>query len=77
MPQAQMTLDEKFAIAKKAHEFESAGNMEEYERVMKQLPMPSYLAKFAKDKIGIDFLLNGGWNLSEAEAEFGQNWLTK
>jgi len=35
------------------------------------------LAKVAKEKIGVDFLINGGWNLSEAEAEFGQNWLVK
>jgi len=41
------------------------------------MPMPPYLAKVAKEKIGINFLINGGWNLSEAEAEFGQNWLNK
>jgi hypothetical protein len=39
--------------------------------------MPPYLAKIAKEKIGSDFLINGGWNLSEAEAEFGKDWLTK
>jgi len=27
--------------------------------------------------MGVDFLINGGWNLSEAEAEFGQGWLSK
>jgi len=30
-----------------------------------------------KEKMGVDFLINGGWNLSEAEAEFGQGWLSK
>jgi hypothetical protein len=30
-----------------------------------------------KEKVGVDFLINGGWNLSEAEAEFGFNWLSK
>jgi hypothetical protein len=39
--------------------------------------MPPYLAKIAKEKIGADFLINGGWNLSEAEAEFGSDWLVK
>jgi hypothetical protein len=39
--------------------------------------MPPYLAKVAKEKSGKDFLLNGGWNLSEAEAAFGLDWLSK
>jgi len=39
--------------------------------------MPSYLAKIMKEKMGADFLINGGWNLSEAEAEFGPDWLSK
>jgi hypothetical protein len=39
--------------------------------------MPPYLAKVAKKTMGADFLINGGWNLSEAEAEFGRDWLSK
>ncbi|GHU76022.1 hypothetical protein FACS189461_3080 [Spirochaetia bacterium] len=79
MPQAQtMTLDEKLAIAEKAHEYKIAGNMEEYERIMRQeLPLAPYLAEFAKSHLGSDFLVKGGFNLSEAEAEFGSDWLSK
>jgi hypothetical protein len=79
MPQAQtMTLNEKFAITAKAREFKNAGNMEEYERILRQeLPLAPYLAKFAKSHVGSDFLVKGGFNLSEAEAEFGSDWLTK
>jgi hypothetical protein len=79
MPQARiMTLDEKFEIADKALEFKNAGNMEEYIRIMRQeLPLAPYLAEFAKSHLGADFLIKGGFNLSEAEAEFGQDWLTK
>jgi len=29
-----------------------------------------------KEKMGIDFLINSGYNLSEAEAEFGPNWIS-
>jgi len=77
MPQAQtMTLDEKLAISCKAAELWDAGDKEGYDRLMKTAPMPPYLAKVAKEKIGIDFLINGGWNLSEVEAEFGPDWLT-
>ena len=79
MPQAQtMTLDEKCAIVEKAHEYKVAGNMTEYERIMRQeMPLAPYLAKFAKSHVGSDFLIKGGFNLSEAEAEFGSDWLTK
>ena len=77
MPQTQtMTLDEKLAISNKALDLLDAGDREGYNRLMKTAPMPPYLAKVAKEKIGVDFLINGGWNLSEAEAEFGQNWLS-
>jgi hypothetical protein len=72
-----MTLDEKLAIACKAATLRQAGDKEGYTRLMRTLPMPPYLAKVAKEKIGADFLINGGWNLSEAEAEFGSNWLVK
>jgi hypothetical protein len=43
---------------------------------MKTAPLPPYIAKVIKEKVGADFLVNSGWNLSEAEAEFGQNWLS-
>jgi hypothetical protein len=31
----------------------------------------------AKEFIGVDFLMQGGFNLSEAEAEFGPGWLAQ
>jgi hypothetical protein len=37
--------------------------------------MPPYLAKIMKEKMGADFLIKGGYNLSEAEEEFGHSWL--
>ena len=78
MPQTQtMSIDEKLIIGCKAAELRKAGDMEGADRLVKSIPMPPYLAKVAKEKIGIDFLLNGGWNLSEAEAEFGSDWLIK
>ena len=78
MPQAQtMTLDEKLAIACKAAALHDAGDREGHMRLMKTTPMPPYIAKVLKEKVGLDFLLNGGWNLSEVEAEFGSAWLNK
>ena len=76
MPQT-MTLDEKLTIGCKAAALRKAGDEEGADRLVKSIPMPPYLAKVAKEKIGLDFLINGGWNLSEVEAEFGTSWLVK
>jgi len=74
MPQIEtMTLDEKLAIACKAAELWQAGDREGYSRVIMTAPLPPYLAKVIKEKIGLDCLLNLGWNLSEVEAEFGSD----
>jgi hypothetical protein len=76
MPQAQnMTLDEKLAISNKALALWEAGDTEGSSNLMKKLPIPPYLAKVLKEKVGADIIKIGGWDLSEVEAEFGPNWL--
>ena len=72
-----MSLDEKLAISNRALDLLDAGDREGYSRLTRSIPMPPYLAKVMKEKMGADFLINGGWNLVEAEAEFGKNWLNK
>jgi hypothetical protein len=72
-----MTLDEKLAISCKAADLWYAGDKEGSERLTKKIPMPPYLAKVMKEKVGVDYLLNSGWNLSEAEEEFGIDWLNR
>jgi hypothetical protein len=73
----QMTLKEKLAIGMRSIELEKQGKFEEAKRVQKQIPLAPYLAKFAKEKRGVDFLLNEGWNLTEAAEEYGSDWLSK
>jgi hypothetical protein len=74
--QAQtMTLDEKLAVGVKAAQLRQAGDEEGYSKLTLSIPMPPYLAKLMKEYMGKEFLLEGGYNLSEAEAEFGENWL--
>jgi hypothetical protein len=70
-------MEEQSAIALKAFELKDQGKLEEYERVRKLIPLQPYLAKFVKDHFGSDFLLNLGWNLAEANAEYGSDWLSK
>jgi hypothetical protein len=76
MAYKEMTLDEKFDIAMRSIKLKEAGLLEESDRVWKQIPMAPYLAKWCKEKIGVDFLTQNGFNLSEAEHEYGQEWLT-
>ena len=76
MPQT-MTIEEKLAISNKACLLLRAGDREGYSRLTRSIPMPPYLAKIYKEKVGVEPLINGGWNLSEAEAEFGPDWLSK
>jgi len=71
-----MTLDEKLAISNKAIAMMKAGDEEGGRRLLRTAPIPPYLAKIMKDKMGADFLISAGYNLSEAEAEFGPNWLS-
>ena len=77
MPQPMMTLDEKLTIGIKAIELKKAGDRSGYERLTKTIPLPPYIAKVMKEKVGLDFLINGGWNLSEVEAEFGPDFFSK
>jgi hypothetical protein len=73
-----MTIHEKLELLKKADEYRKAGNEAEAQRItLQELPMPPYLARAVKEFSGVDFLLKGGYNLSEAEAEYGPDWLTK
>ena len=78
MVQSQaMTLHEKLQLGMKSIELEKQGKLEEAERVHKQIPLAPYLAKFLNDHLGAEALLQGGWNLSEAEAEYGTGWLSQ
>jgi len=78
MPQTQtMTLEEKLDIACRSVALRQAGDEEGASRLLRTMPMPPYLAKVYKEKVGVKELIESGWNLSEAEAEFGKNWLSQ
>jgi len=78
MSQTQtMTLDEKLAIGCKASELRKAGNIEEADRLIRTIPLPPYLAKIMKEKVGMEFFTRYDWNLSEVEAEFGPNYISR
>ncbi|MCL2688218.1 MAG: hypothetical protein FWE57_00025 [Chitinispirillia bacterium] len=72
-----MSISEKLDILNRSYVLEDAGDIEGATRLVRSVPMPPYLAMTAKKTMGADFLIQGGWNLSEAEAEFGADWLSK
>jgi hypothetical protein len=71
-----MTTEERLDVLMEADKYLKAGNKAEAVRITLQLPMPVYFAQFLKEFLGADFLLKGGYNLAEVEAELGPDWLT-
>ena len=71
-----MNLDERLAIACKAAALSDAGDEEGASRLIRTTPLPPYIAKVIKEKVGLDCLLQLGWNLSEVEAKFGHSWFS-
>ncbi len=72
-----MTLAEKAALLDAISDAEHAGDEDEAERLMMKLPLAPGMAKIGKEMYGREFLLENGYNLSEANAEFGDGWLDK
>lgn len=73
-----MTLEEKAVVLNAIRAAEEAGNDEEAERLMQHvLPLAPHLAMAAKEMYGKQYLIEGGYNLSEADVEFGDGWLEK
>ena len=75
MDQKQMTEREKADIFMKTIELKEAGRIEEADALYKTIPLPPYLAKIIKETFGAYYLICGGWNLAEAEAQYGSDWL--
>ena len=70
-----MTEHEKADIVMKSFEMQDAGQKEEAQALRRTVPLSPWLAKFIKEKVGADFLIENGYNLAEAEAKYGKNWL--
>ncbi|GHT45067.1 hypothetical protein AGMMS49965_21690 [Bacteroidia bacterium] len=77
MEQKEWTLKERLATIMESIELEKAGKPEEARRVRVQVPLSPHLAKWWKEMMGVEALLQQGYNLSDAEAEYGKDWLTR
>ncbi len=71
----RMTDAERFDLIKRANKAWAEGDEDRAEKLEKQLPLAPHLAKFWLEEYGREKLLAAGFNLSDAEAEYGTNWL--
>lgn len=70
-----MTFAEKEVILDAIYEANLAGDEDEAGRLMRKLPLAPGLAQIAKEMYGKEYLTSRGYDLSEANAEFGDGWL--
>jgi len=72
-----MPLGDKLDMMLKLHDLETQGKKEEAAALKQQIPLPAYLAKWAKDHMGAKFVQDLGWSMAEAEANYGSDWLSR
>lgn len=72
---SQLTHEERFDILSKSLAASARGDHEEARKIAQQEPMVPWLAKAVKEIFGPEHLK--GWDLSEAEAEYGKDWLNR
>ena len=74
---AQMSDKEAFEIIQAAQSADAEGDIEKASRLRRSLPVPIHLAEFMKKEFGPQYLIDGGWNLSEIEAQYGKDWINR
>lgn len=72
-----MTWEEKEVILDAIYAANRAGNEDEAQRLMIELPLAPGMAQIAKELYGKEYLIENGYNLSEANMEFGDDWLNE
>ena len=72
-----MPIKEQLSILVKMIELEKQGKTDEAFKLRAKVPLPHYMGQYAKEFLGLDFLKNCGWNMSEVEAVYGKDYLTR
>jgi hypothetical protein len=80
-----MTREEKEAIARRnlpiymqSIALKKEGKIEEAQALLREkIPMRPWMARVIKEKMGLESLLAMGHNMTEVEAAYGKEWLTK
>ena len=72
---SSMSKEETMAIIVKAQELESLGKKEDAAALRIKIPLHPGVADDIKRFNGIQWLIDGGFNLTDAVAKFGKEWL--
>lgn len=72
-----MSLEEKWKLLDAIHDAEQAGDRDTAYLLMMKIPLAPGMAKIGKEMYGKGFLVENGYDLSEANAEFGNGWLDR
>jgi hypothetical protein len=71
----QLTRDQEMEIIDQYFAARNRGESDESLKIIQRFPLAPHLALAAKEIFGIEYLQ--GWDLSEAEAKYGKNWLNQ
>ena len=72
-----MSLEERAQLISASLAAGKAGNKDEEIRLMRKLPLAPHLAMAAKEMYGKEYLLEHGYDLTDANEEFGNDWLER
>ena len=72
---SSMSMEETRDILNQAQELRRAGKKKEAMEMAKRIPIDPEYAEDLKRLEGIKFLIDGGFNLTDAVAKFGKEWL--
>ncbi len=74
---AKLTMEETTEIIRASLKAAHEGNYEEERRLLRMLPLAPHLAMAGKEVYGAEYMKNAGYDLSEADEEFGEGWLDR
>jgi hypothetical protein len=73
--QAQTIEDERIDTLMEVVRLRNEGKRTEASALIKKYPLEPEMAQIFKDVYGAEFLIKGGYNLSEVEATLGKDWI--
>lgn len=72
---SQLTHEQRLDILSQSLAASACGDDERALKIAQQEPIVPWVAKGIKEIFGAEYL--AGWDLSEAEAEYGKDWLSR
>ena len=71
------SIGEQLDAVVKMIELEKQGKTKEAFELRKKIPLPAFLGEYAKEYLGLEWIKTCGWNMSEIEAKYGKDYITR